>query len=88
LAKCPSKLTPRAKERGQASPIRDAFGKDWFKIRRGEASVFKPDGSGAYRLIVRAQADEQAKFAQSVDDHAVAAALAPPLPIISSSSPP
>lgn len=44
--------------------ILDAFGKDWFDIREGEASVFKPDGAGAYRFVVRVQADEWAKFAQ------------------------
>jgi phosphohistidine phosphatase SixA len=44
--------------------ILDAFGKDWFDIREGEASVFKLDGNGGYRFIVRVQ-DEWAKFAQS-----------------------
>jgi phosphohistidine phosphatase SixA len=47
--------------------ILDAFGKDWFDIREGEASVFKPDGNGGYRFIVRVQADEWAKFAQSAN---------------------
>ena len=28
--------------------ILDAFGKDWFDVHEGEASVFKPDGNGAY----------------------------------------
>jgi phosphohistidine phosphatase SixA len=44
--------------------ILDAFGKDWFEVREGEASVFKPDGAGGYRLVARVQADEWAKFAQ------------------------
>ena len=44
--------------------IMDAFGKDWFDIREGEASIFKPDGAGGYRLVVRVQADEWAKLAQ------------------------
>ena len=44
--------------------IMDAFGKDWFDIREGEASVFKPDGAGGYKLVVRVQADEWAKLAQ------------------------
>ena len=35
--------------------ILDAFGKDWFDIREGEASVLKPDGSGAYTLVGRVQ---------------------------------
>ena len=44
--------------------ILDAFGKDWFDIREGEISIFKPDGSGGYRLVARVQADEWAKLAQ------------------------
>jgi phosphohistidine phosphatase SixA len=44
--------------------ILDAFGKDWFEVREGEASVFKPDGSG-YRLIARLQADQWPKLAQA-----------------------
>jgi phosphohistidine phosphatase SixA len=43
--------------------ILDAFGKDWFEVREGEASVFKPDGSG-YKLIARLQADQWTKLAQ------------------------
>jgi phosphohistidine phosphatase SixA len=42
--------------------ILDAFGKDWFDIREGEASVFKPDGNGGYKLVVRIQANEWAKL--------------------------
>ena len=38
--------------------IMDAFGKDWFDIREGEASVFKPDGQGGYKPVVRIQAGE------------------------------
>ena len=38
--------------------IMDAFGKDWFDVREGEASIFEPDGNGAYRLIVRVQAND------------------------------
>ena len=30
--------------------IMDAFGKDWFDVREGEASVFKPDGAG-YKVV-------------------------------------
>jgi phosphohistidine phosphatase SixA len=44
--------------------IMDAFGKDWFDIREGEISIFKPDGTGGYRLLARVQADEWAKLAQ------------------------
>jgi phosphohistidine phosphatase SixA len=45
--------------------IMDAFGKDWFDIREGEASVFKPDGNGGYRLIVRIQANQWGKLAEA-----------------------
>ena len=36
--------------------IMDAFGKDWFDVREGEASVFRPDGSGKPVLVARVQA--------------------------------
>jgi broad specificity phosphatase PhoE len=45
--------------------ILDAFGKDWFDVREGEASVFQP-GGGGYKLIVRVQPDEWSKLAQAV----------------------
>jgi len=35
--------------------ILDAFGKDWFDIKEGEASIFKPDGNGKYVLVARVQ---------------------------------
>ena len=41
--------------------ILDAFGKDWFEIREGEASIFKPDGAGKYQLIGRVQIDDWEK---------------------------
>src|SRR5262245_51880091 len=44
--------------------ILDAFGKDWFDVREGEASVFQP-GGGGYKLIVRVPADEWSKLAQA-----------------------
>ena len=44
--------------------ILDAFGKDWFDVSEGEASIFKPDGSGGYKLIARVKADEWGKLAQ------------------------
>ena len=34
--------------------ILDAFGKDWFEIKEGEASIFKP-ASGKYVMVVRVQ---------------------------------
>jgi broad specificity phosphatase PhoE len=41
--------------------IMDAFGKDWFDLREGEASLFKPDGNGGSNLVVRVRADEWSK---------------------------
>ena len=43
--------------------IMDAFGKDWFDLREGEASVFKPDGNGGANPVVRVRADEWSKLA-------------------------
>jgi len=43
--------------------ILDAFGKDWFEVKEGEASVFKPDGVG-YKPVARVQADEWSRAAQ------------------------
>lgn len=34
--------------------ILDAFGKDWFEIKEGEASIFKP-ASGTYVMVARVQ---------------------------------
>ena len=47
--------------------ILDAFGKDWFDVREGEASVFKPDGNGGYKSIVRIQAGDWSRLAQGVN---------------------
>jgi len=43
--------------------IMDAFGKDWFDVREGEASVFRPDGNG-YKLVARFQAADWGKLAR------------------------
>jgi hypothetical protein len=37
------------------------FGKDWFEVKEGEASIFKPDGSGNYALIARVQIGQWAE---------------------------
>jgi broad specificity phosphatase PhoE len=37
--------------------IVDALGKDWFDVKEGEASVFRPD-NGSYTLIARVQMEE------------------------------
>jgi phosphohistidine phosphatase SixA len=43
--------------------ILDAFGKDWFDVKEGEASVFKPDRSGKAVLVARLQAVDWIKAA-------------------------
>jgi phosphohistidine phosphatase SixA len=43
--------------------IIDAFGKDWFEVKEGEASVFKPDRSGKAVLVARVQAVDWIKAA-------------------------
>jgi phosphohistidine phosphatase SixA len=43
--------------------IIDAFGKDWFEVKEGEASVFKPDSSGKAILVARVQAVDWIKAA-------------------------
>jgi phosphohistidine phosphatase SixA len=42
--------------------IVDALGKDWFDVKEGEASIFKP-GVGKYMLVARLQMDDWAKLA-------------------------
>ena len=42
--------------------IIDALGKDWFDVREGEASLFRP-GNGRYELVARVQMDEWARIA-------------------------
>jgi phosphohistidine phosphatase SixA len=42
--------------------IIDALGKDWFDVREGEASIFKPEG-GKYRLVARLQMEDWPKLA-------------------------
>ena len=44
--------------------ILDAFGKDWFDVREGEASVFRPD-SGKYLLVGKLQATEWLDLAKA-----------------------
>jgi len=47
--------------------IVDAFGKDWDDVHECDASVFKADGNGGYKLIVRIPADEWGKLAQATN---------------------
>lgn len=37
--------------------IVDALGKDWFDVKEGEASLFRPE-NGSYKLVARVQMDE------------------------------
>jgi phosphohistidine phosphatase SixA len=45
--------------------IIDAFGKDWFDVKEGEATIFRPDGVGQ-TLIARLQMDDWARIAAAV----------------------
>ena len=42
--------------------IIDALGKDWFDVKEGEASIFKPD-AGKYQLLARLQMADWSKIA-------------------------
>jgi len=42
--------------------IVDALGKDWFDVKEGEASVFRPE-NGSYKLVARVQMDEWPRIA-------------------------
>lgn len=39
-----------------------ALGKDWFDVKEGEASIFRPD-DGSYKLLARIQMDEWPRIA-------------------------
>jgi len=39
-----------------------ALGKDWFEVKEGEASIFRPD-NGSYKLVARLQMDEWPRIA-------------------------
>jgi broad specificity phosphatase PhoE len=42
--------------------IIDAFGKDWFEVKEGETTIFKPDGT-TYKVVARIQMDEWPRIA-------------------------
>jgi broad specificity phosphatase PhoE len=42
--------------------IVDALGKDWFDVKEGEASLFRPE-NGSYKLLARLQMDEWSRIA-------------------------
>ena len=46
--------------------IIDALGKDWFDVKEGEASIFKPEGSN-YKLMARVQMEDWPKLAVAVE---------------------
>lgn len=60
--------------------IMQAFGKEWFEVKEGEASIFRV-ANGSYALVARLQMDEWARIAQ------VAAGKSPAAPAASSPSP-
>lgn len=41
----------------------DAFGKDWFEVKEGEASVFKPDGKSGFSPVARVPIEQWAALA-------------------------
>ena len=46
--------------------IVDALGKDWFDVKEGEASIFRPE-NGKFQLIARVQMDEWPRIAMAVN---------------------
>ena len=46
--------------------IIDALGKDWFDVKEGEASIFRPE-NGSYQLVARVQMDEWPRVAMAVN---------------------
>jgi broad specificity phosphatase PhoE len=45
--------------------IIDALGKDWFEVKEGEASIFRPD-NGRYTLVARVQMADWSRIAAAV----------------------
>ena len=41
--------------------IIDAFGKDWFEVKEGEATIFRPNAQGKPEVVARVQAAEWVK---------------------------
>ena len=46
--------------------IVDALGKDWFDVKEGEASIFRPE-NGSYKLIARVQMEEWSHLAAAAE---------------------
>ena len=67
------KMLARAPNQGKNSflithkpNIVDALGKDWFDVKEGEASIFRPEGS-KYQLIARVQMEDWPTLAVSAN---------------------
>jgi phosphohistidine phosphatase SixA len=66
------RMLARAPERGKNSflithkpNIIDALGREWFDVKEGEASIFKPEG-GRYQLVTRVQMEDWPKLAIAI----------------------
>ena len=66
------RMLARAPERGKNSflithkpNIIDALGREWFDVKEGEASIFKPEG-GKYQLVARVQMEDWPKLAVAI----------------------
>jgi hypothetical protein len=46
--------------------IIDALGKDWFDVKEGEASLFRPE-NGSYKLLARVQMGEWPRIAAAAN---------------------
>ena len=44
--------------------LMDAFGKDWFDVKEGEASVFHPDGIGGFQALGRIVSEQWSSLAE------------------------
>lgn len=60
--------------------ITQAFGKEWFEVKEGEASIFKV-ANGSYSLLARVQIDEWARIVQAAAGKAPDNSLLPAAPV-------
>jgi hypothetical protein len=65
-------MLARAPEKGKDSflitdkpNIIDALGREWFDVKEGEASIFKPEG-GKYQFVIRVQMEDWPKLAVAI----------------------
>jgi Histidine phosphatase superfamily (branch 1) len=56
------KMLGTAPKPGTNTLLVDALGKDWFNVKEGEASIFRPE-NGSYKLLARVQMDEWSRIA-------------------------